>query len=134
MDVKFYLCPTCGNIVYKVEDSGVVPECCGSKMILMEPKSTDNGTEKHLPAVEWLDDCTLRVRIGSLPHPCTQEHFIQMIAIRLKDGIIIKRLCKSACSDYPQAVFHCRKDEVTGVYSYCNLHGLWHLALDPEIR
>lgn len=99
MDVKFYHCLTCGNIICKVVDSGVVPVCCGSEMILMEAKSVDNGLEKHLPHIEWLDDMTLRVKIGSQPHPCTKEHFIQMIALQTVDGIDIRILDPQKCLD-----------------------------------
>ena len=28
-NVKFYICPHCGNIVEMVKDAGVKPFCCG---------------------------------------------------------------------------------------------------------
>ncbi len=128
MDVKFYLCRSCGNIICKVVDSGVTPVCCGSEMVLMDPKSVDNGVEKHLPAVEWSDDCTLNVKVGSIPHPTTEEHHIVMIALETVNVVDI-RVLDYADGKAPQAVFHCSKDEVKGVYAYCNLHGLWYLPL-----
>ena len=131
MEVKFYLCLTCGNILCSVVDSGVTPKCCGSNMELLEVKTRDNGIEKHLPVAEWLDDHTLRVKVGSQPHPCSQEHHIVMIALEMKDGICIKKLDHSHCTA-PEAVFHCRKEEVRGVFAYCNLHGLWHQPLEGE--
>lgn len=128
MDVKFYLCTICGNVVCKVVDSGVTPWCCGKEMVLLEPKSKDSGLEKHLPVLEWLDDCTAKVKVGSVPHPSTDEHHIAMIALKTVDGVFIKPVDHSEGKD-PEAVFHCRKEEVEGVYSYCNLHGLWYLSL-----
>ena len=84
MEAKFYRCLTCGNIICKVVDSGVTPFCCGSEMVLLEAKSEDNGIEKHLPEIEWIDDCTLRVKVGAVEHPrvrpedLTIEQFIKI--------------------------------------------------------
>lgn len=128
MNVKFYLCLTCGNIVCKVVDSGVTPQCCGSDMVLLEPKSVDNSMEKHLPVVEQVDDCTVRVKVGAVPHPCTAEHRIEFIALESEDGINIKVLDNEDCQA-PVATFCSYDGEAIGVYSYCNLHGLWYQPL-----
>ena len=32
MNMKFYICRTCGNIIEKINDSGVPVVCCGMKM------------------------------------------------------------------------------------------------------
>ena len=34
MELKFYRCPICGNIVVKLENSGVPVVCCGKPMEL----------------------------------------------------------------------------------------------------
>ncbi len=128
MDVKFYLCRICGNLICKVVDSGVTPVCCGSEMTLLEPKSKDNGVEKHLPVVEWVNDSTLKVKVGSIPHPTTKEHHIVMIALETLNGLNI-RLLDNSKEETPQSLFHCSKSEVKGVYAYCNLHGLWYSSL-----
>ena len=125
METKFYLCPTCGNIVCKIIDSGVTPDCCGSPMDELLPKSKDTGVEKHLPVVERLDDCTIVVRVGSVPHPVTAEHHIDFIALETCCGIQIKKLDWSKGKE-PGAKFHCPVGKAKGVYSYCNLHGLWY--------
>lgn len=122
MEAKFYLCRICGNIVCKVVDSGVTPVCCGSEMQLLEPKTVDLGQEKHLPVVEWLDDCTLRVKVGSVEHPSTAEHHIVMIALETTNGLNFKLL---KVGEPPVAEFKCKRSELKGVYEYCNLHGLW---------
>lgn len=129
MKTKFYLCPTCGNIVCKVVDSGVTPVCCGSEMMLLLPKKVDNGREKHLPVVECIDADTIKVKVGEVPHPCTPEHHIVMIALQLKNGIVIKTLDPTCCKA-PEAVFKCCRSDVIGVYEYCNLHGLWYKELE----
>lgn len=129
MEAKFYLCLTCGNIICKVVDSGVTPVCCGSEMMLIEPKHVDSGMEKHLPVVERLDACTLQVTIGALPHPCTKEHHIVMIALKSSDGINIK-VIEDKCCTRPVVQFSCRVGDADGVYSYCNIHGMWYLPID----
>ena len=48
---KFFVCPSCGNIVALVNDSGVPVICCGEPMKELVPKSTDTGSEKHVPVV-----------------------------------------------------------------------------------
>lgn len=136
MEVKFYRCSTCGNVICKVVDSGVVPHCCGSEMILMKPKSVDNGREKHLPEVEWDGDHKLKVRIGSQPHPCTPEHYISMIALEMDDGICIKTLqpcCDvkdAACADKLAA----SEAEAKDVVECCDGKGLLSRIFGDECK
>lgn len=131
MEVKFYKCNICGNIICKVVDSGVIPVCCGSEMELLEPHTVDNGMEKHVPVPERLDPCTLHVKVGSVQHPCTPEHYIMMIALELEDGIDIRLLGhEEGC--VPETVFPCPKGKAVGVYAYCNIHGLWYAPVSEE--
>ena len=51
-NVKFYICPHCGNIVEMVNDAGVKPFCCGQKMQELVPGSVDASHEKHVPDVK----------------------------------------------------------------------------------
>ncbi len=131
MKTKFYICPTCGNIICKIVDSGVTPECCGSPMDELLPKTKDSGLEKHLPVFERLDACTVEVRVGSIPHPTTEEHHIVFVAIETTSGIQIREL------DYknglaPSAKFCCCTGHLKGIYSYCNLHGLWYKEVNED--
>ena len=48
---KLYKCMHCGNIIEMVEDKGVPVVCCGEKMVLLDPNTTDAATEKHVPVV-----------------------------------------------------------------------------------
>ena len=50
--MKIYVCPTCGNIVTMLKDSGVTPHCCGKPMIALHAYTTDAATEKHVPVVD----------------------------------------------------------------------------------
>lgn len=120
---KFYQCLTCGNIIVKIIDSGVTPKCCDSFMRLLEPKSQDMGVEKHLPVVARIDPCTIQVRVGSVAHPSTNEHHIVFIALHTKEGLEFKTIPQDG--NAPGINFTCKAGEAIGVYSFCNLHGLW---------
>ena len=120
--MKFYVCEHCGNIMTLVKDSGVPVMCCGQKMTLLVPGTTDGALEKHVPVVE-VQGNMVTVRVGSVEHPMLPEHFIQWIALETNEGSQIKHLQPGQA---PQAVFALREGEkVEAVYEYCNLHGLW---------
>lgn len=122
MATKFYKCPHCGNVIVKFVDSGVVPVCCGEPMQELNPRAQDGAAEKHVPQVTKVDDCTLKVEVGSVPHPMTPEHHISFIYAETKDGGQLVQLDPSA----PAVAEVCNcKSPVTAVYEYCNLHGLW---------
>ena len=120
--MKFYVCEHCGNIMTLVKDSGVPVMCCGQKMTLLVPGTTDAAVEKHVPVVET-QGSAVTVRVGSVEHPMLPEHFIQWIALETNQGSQMKYLQPGQA---PQAVFALSEGEkVEAVYEYCNLHGLW---------
>ena len=59
MEMKFYRCEHCGNIVAMVKDKGVPVMCCGQKMTEIIPGTTDAAAEKHIPVFEIRDICFL---------------------------------------------------------------------------
>ena len=122
MELKFYICEHCGNIITKVNDAGVPVNCCGEPMKELVPGTTDAATEKHVPVCE-VKDGVVNVTVGEVEHPMLEEHFIQWIAIKTKEGVQIKHLKPGAA---PKASFALTAgDEVEAVYEYCNLHSLW---------
>lgn len=122
MEMKFYICEHCGNIVAMVRDSGVPIVCCGQKMKRLIPNTTDGAKEKHVPVISR-DGHVVTVSVGSTPHPMTEEHFIEWVAIQTKYGNQRKALLPG---DEPKACFCIpADDDVVAVYAYCNLHGLW---------
>ena len=78
--MKFYRCEICGNIVTKLNDSGVPVVCCGQPMKELEPGVTDAAQEKHVPAVT-VEGNSIKVQVGEVEHPMLEEHFIQFIAL-----------------------------------------------------
>lgn len=122
MKIEFYRCSHCGNIAVKLVDSGVPLVCCGEKMELLVPGSTDAAVEKHVPAVT-VDGAKVEVRVGSVEHPMTPEHYIQLICLLTEKGYQVAPLSPE---DAPAASFALAEgDAPVAVYEYCNLHGLW---------
>ena len=122
MEVKYYICEHCGNIVEKVVDKKVPVVCCGQKLRELVPGEVDAAVEKHVPVYEVRDGKVI-VDIGSVAHPMTEEHYIQWVSLQTKQGVQRKQLQPN--SD-PQVCFSlCEGDEVVSGYAYCNLHGLW---------
>lgn len=117
---KFYICRFCGNLVGVIDDAGITPMCCGEKMTLLVPNKTDASQEKHVPSV-IREGCTLKVNVGSVAHPMTDEHYIAWIMVT--GGKLTQRMALSP-NDKPYAEFCVGSNPVT-VYAYCNLHGLW---------
>ena len=129
MKQQFYRCPVCGNIIEKMFDSGVMPECCGQPMELLQPNITDGKLEFHVPVAEPIGDNKLKVRIGKEPHPMTEEHHIQFITVETCDSSN-RRGNMSVWlkpEDKPEYTFSVCPKDVVSVYAYCNLHGLWQL-------
>ena len=122
MEMKFYRCKHCGQIIAKVSDTGVPVVCCGEAMEELVPGMIDASLEKHVPVFEVKDNKVI-VSIGSVAHPMTPEHYIEWVAIETKYGNQRKRLSPG---DEPVVYFALSEgDEVKHVYAYCNLHGLW---------
>jgi superoxide reductase len=96
--------------------------CCGEPMILLEAKKEDEGNEKHLPVITKISDNQISVKIGSVPHPMLEKHFIQWIFIENGDKYYIKTLKPE---DEPKAEFFVDFTKEIKVYEYCNIHGLW---------
>lgn len=122
MEVKFYRCRHCGNIIAYVINSGVPVVCCGEKMQELVANTVDASSEKHVPVVSR--ECNVvTVKVGSAEHPMTEEHYIQWICLQTKFGNQRKALVPG---EKPEKCFAvCEGDEVIAAYAYCNLHSLW---------
>ena len=122
MDLKFYRCNHCGQIVAVVKKTGVPVVCCGEQMQEIIPGTSDAAVEKHVPVYE-VNGNIVTVSIGSVAHPMIEEHYIEWVALQTKAGNQRKALTPGS---EPKVSFAITDgDEVVGVYAYCNLHGLW---------
>lgn len=119
---KFYICKHCGNMIGMIKSSGVNVVCCGDPMTELKPNTVEASQEKHLPVVT-IEGNIVKVKVGSVEHPMTEEHHIAWIYLETEQGGQRKKL---AVASKPEAEFALAGgDKVVGVYEYCNLHGLW---------
>lgn len=115
-----YKCEECGNIVELTHVGEGTLVCCGKDMILLEEKSADQTTEKHVPMIELIQG-GYKVTVGSTLHPMTAEHYIEWIELITESETLITFLSPG---DEPVAIFK-TDEKAIKAREYCNLHGLW---------
>lgn len=118
---QVYKCKKCGNIVEVLHEGAGQLVCCGEPMELLVEKTEDVGQEKHLPVVEQMESKVL-VKVGSIPHPMEEKHFIEWIEVWTEDGEILRKYLNPG--DKPEAEFSLTK-KIVAVREHCNIHGLW---------
>ncbi len=117
-----YRCDLCGNIVEVLHGAEGQLVCCGKEMLLLEGKTADASTEKHIPYIEEKENGYL-VRIGeNAAHPMQDEHYIEWIEL-VVDGSVYRKYLSAG--DRPEAMFEVALGEDVSAREYCNLHGLW---------
>ena len=118
--LQVFRCPICGNIVEVLHVGGGELVCCGRPMELLTENTVDASKEKHVPVVEKTAD-GFRVKIGAVPHPMEEKHYIAWIEL-IADGKAYREFLKPGQT--PEAFF-CLKADRAAAREYCNLHGLW---------
>lgn len=121
MEERFYYCNSCGNLMFAAIASGVIPHCCGEEMTLLKPNTTDGNHDKHVPVVTFPSAHTAKIKIGTEPHPMTQQHSIRFVCVETTVGCVMRYL---NADDPPEACLRF-SGKPLAVYAYCNLHGLW---------
>ncbi len=96
-------------------------KCCGEPVELLEEKTADAATEKHVPVLEAIDG-GIRIVVGSTAHPMTEEHYIMWIEV-INGYYVNRKYLKPG--DAPEAEFYVPNQPGLIVRSYCNVHGLW---------
>ncbi len=122
---KFYICEHCGNIVGMIHSAGVPLMCCGQKMTKLEAGVVEASHEKHIPVVT-VEGNTVRVNVGSVTHPMSEEHHIAWVYLQTNRGG--QRKCLDV-TGAPEVTFALADETPVAVYAYCNLHGLWKADL-----
>ena len=117
---QIYKCNICGNIVEVVHTGVGQLVCCGQPMELLKEKTVDIGLEKHVPVIEKLGN-KVKVKVGSVPHPMEQKHYIGWIEI-VANGKTCRKFLKPG--EKPEAEFETTAEEIEA-REYCNIHGLW---------
>lgn len=117
-------CDKCGNIVEVLFAGAGEIACCGEPMHVVEEKTADSTTEKHVPVVQKTDK-GYKVVVGSTLHPMTEAHQIQWIELVTKNGSLIQFLDPTGA---PEAEF-VTDEEALFAREYCNLHSLWRAEI-----
>ncbi len=117
---QVYRCNVCGNIVEVLHAGKGELVCCGQPMELLQEKVTDAGLEKHVPVIETTDR-GIKVKVGDVPHPMEEKHFIQWIEV-ITDGGSCRQFLKPGAK--PEAKFEIGPQKVAA-REYCSIHGLW---------
>ena len=118
--LQIYKCNACGNIVEVLYGGGGELVCCGEPMELLQAKTEDKGSEKHVPVIETNNE-GIKVTVGSIPHPMEQEHFIEWIEV-IADGTIHRKFLEP--TKPPEAFFNIKGESIKA-REHCNVHGLW---------
>lgn len=120
--LEVYKCMECGNIIEVLHGGDGELVCCGASMKKMTENTTDAAKEKHVPVIEALDGGGYKVKIGSVAHPMTAEHYIEWIEL-IADGKSYRQFLSPGQA--PEATFCCIQAKTVVAREYCNLHGLW---------
>ncbi len=118
---SLYYCKHCKNLVEVVSTGQEALVCCSEAMIKLKANTTDAANEKHVPVIEETST-GIKVTVGSVEHPMTEEHYIVFIEILTENEVIRKELKPGM---KPQAEFNVKRDDVLEVREFCNLHMLW---------
>ncbi|OIO25496.1 desulfoferrodoxin [Candidatus Micrarchaeota archaeon CG09_land_8_20_14_0_10_55_25] len=118
-----YRCEICGNVVSVVEPHPPELVCCGQAMTLLKAKTKEmEGEEKHVPVVQ-VEGNKVVVKIGSIPHPMEEKHFIELIQLFAKGKLIAE--ARLYPGQKPEATFLVEDASGLKAREYCNVHGLW---------
>ena len=96
-------------------------ECCGEKMVTLEPNTTEASFEKHIPNYERIENDIL----VTLNHPMDKDHYIQWIALVKENKVQVIDL-------YPEGDAIARFPYIpkSKIFSMCNKHQLWSKDVD----
>jgi len=125
MAVKYgiYKCNVCGNIVSVLYAGDGDLVCCGEDMELLKVKTVaEEGKEKHVPVME-IKGNTVTVKVGSIPHPMEEKHYIMLIRLVQNGKVIAGKVLEPGMK--AEATFMVENTAGLKAEELCNLHGLW---------
>ncbi|WP_308575814.1 desulfoferrodoxin family protein [uncultured Fusobacterium sp.] len=115
-------CKECGMIMEVVS---LGKECGVAKpeVEVLEAKTQDAATEKHVPYVEERENGYL-VKVGKeAKHPMLEAHYIEFIELIINGDKLYRKYLNPG--DEPEAFFEIAKGKDVVAREYCNIHGLW---------
>lgn len=118
--LDIFKCEVCGHIIEVIHDGKGELVCCNQSMKLQTENTVDASKEKHVPVIEKVES-GYKVRIGSVPHPMEEKHYIEWIELVADD----KTYRQFLSPGQPPEAFFCVSAKTVSAREYCNLHGLW---------
>ncbi|MDD5569162.1 MAG: desulfoferrodoxin family protein [Candidatus Pacebacteria bacterium] len=129
---QIYRCAICGIIMETVHAGQDELMCCGRQMEALEEKKQDPALgEKHVPVIER-DGGVIKVKVGSVPHPMIDTHYIEWIEL-IDPGtndVVMRRYLHPG--DAPELTINekdcpmlAQKIGNLVLREYCNIHLLW---------
>jgi superoxide reductase len=120
---EIYRCKVCGNIIEVLHPDVGELVCSGVPMELLTEQTEGTGEEKHVPVLEKIAD-GLEIRVGEIPHPMEEKHYIEFVEL-VADGKVYLKFLKPG--EQPMVEFPVDPDQVQqiSVREYCIIHGLW---------
>lgn len=115
-------CKECGMIMEVVS---LGKECGAAKpeVEVLEAKTQDAATEKHVPYVEERENGYL-VKVGKeAKHPMLEAHYIEFIELIIDGDKLYRKYLNPG--DEPEAFFEIAKGKDVVAREYCNIYGLW---------
>ncbi|MDR2860326.1 MAG: hypothetical protein LBV66_00645 [Elusimicrobiota bacterium] len=145
--MKNFVCKVCGFVSLE----GNLEKCpvCGLPKVFEEKENayktpdfkSDSGEseKKHIPQISIHENCELiegsnavRVRVGEIVHPMTEEHSITEVFFYINNKFV------AAASLTPKVLptaFIVIKNDIKGkiqVIENCNLHGKWYNEVEVK--
>ncbi|MDD3766141.1 MAG: helix-turn-helix domain-containing protein [Eubacteriales bacterium] len=107
--IKFYMCPTCGNVITATSEADVA--CCGRKLISLELQNNEEY-DINIETVE--NDYYI-----TFSHEMSKEHYISFVAYVAYDRVMLIKLYPEQSSEVRLPKFNRGK-----LYFACNQHGM----------
>lgn len=111
-NLRFYVCPQCGNLVTAAEDAQVF--CCGKPLEALEPVKAEADDKLKVELIE-------NEYFVSSEHEMTKEHHIMFVALLTGDSMVLRR-------QYPEWDLQTRLPRMAHgrLIWYCSNHGLFY--------
>ena len=85
MEIKYYRCPVCGNVIEVVNGDVSRVRCCGKELVELVANTVDAAVEKHVPVYE-VEGNEIVVKVGEVVHPMEEKHYITFITLVTEDN------------------------------------------------
>ena len=110
-NLKFYVCPQCGNLVTAAEDAQIF--CCGKLLEALEPVKAEADEKLKVELIE-------NEYFVSSEHEMTKEHHIMFVALLTGDSMVLRRQPEWDLQTRLPRMAHGK------LLWYCNNHGLFY--------